>query len=255
MTYTVAITLLCLGLAYVCGGIALYEWMKLQGYRKKVRVISAVICVAILLMASWFVRDWFEQGETFHIELPVIMKYDADSMLVTDLMFGHNDVMSPINFGFYVQVTNLQKVQSKIASYSFKVSTSSSGPWKSLMRIPHGNGDLYIVSSRNFNQAPAFRTLYSLDSTLNERPLAPGETREGWVFFERRDVLPSETQFVKIRLRDAAGSETIQTLNLDQRGSTFDANFQNGSLVSTGRRVDLISKYRFGYYYPSYPPE
>src|SRR5574337_200235 len=176
-TYTVAITLFCLGLAYVSAAFALYEWMKLHGYRKKNRMLFAVMLVTILLMVSWFVRGGSEPGQTFHIELPIIMKYDTDNMLVTELMFGHHDAMSPINFGFYVRVTNLQKVQSKIASYNFQVSSSSSGPWKSLMRIPHGNGELYIGSSGNLNQAPAVRTPYDLYSTLNERPLAPGETR------------------------------------------------------------------------------
>lgn len=68
--YTVVVTLLCLGLAYVCGGFALYESMKLHGHREKVRVISGVILVAILSMASWPVRDWFEQGQPFQVVAP-----------------------------------------------------------------------------------------------------------------------------------------------------------------------------------------
>ncbi len=50
--------LICLGLASVLLGLALHEWMKVNGHQKRQSVAWAVVLTLVLLLSSWYMTRW-----------------------------------------------------------------------------------------------------------------------------------------------------------------------------------------------------
>jgi hypothetical protein len=49
---------LCLGLASVSFGLALHEWMRVNGIQKWTKMTSSVVLTFVLLLGSWFLMGW-----------------------------------------------------------------------------------------------------------------------------------------------------------------------------------------------------
>lgn len=183
----------------------------------------------------------------FHIELPVVITDRADNMLATQLMFGHGNVVSPINFALYVQIVNMQNVQSQIKAYSVEGAPTSDGPWKMLLRIPVGNGELYGVRGNKLTEVTVWQHRNDLTSVLTATAFAPHETRFGWVFFERRDVIQDEIRFFKFHIRDTARVETDQIVPSSNESSRSETNLHEAGFIKL--KHSDISKFKFKYFF------
>ena len=49
---------LCLGFASVLLGLALHEWMKVNGHQKWKRKAGAIVLTVVLLLSSWYITGW-----------------------------------------------------------------------------------------------------------------------------------------------------------------------------------------------------
>lgn len=183
------------------------------------------------------------QEPPFRIELPVVFREAADHKMLTDFMYGHDNIASPINFSLYVQAVNMQSVQSKLTAYGVHASVSRDGPWKPLMRIPVGNGKQFLVTDRARQQTKVFRPKQYLESMGNE-VFAPRKTREGWAFFERRDVDPSEIKFFRFHMRDTAGAEVTQIVALPKEQFGRLGNDEASLWTFRRRKLDRLRKTR-----------
>ena len=204
---------------------------------------SLVMFVGLGFLA---LNQWLEPSVNapFRIEIPIVF-------LGAHFVFGHDNVASPIDVALHVQIANMQEARSTITAYAVQAAASSDGPWKSLMRLPIRNGELYMIGNGDLTNAHVYRHTDDLEEVLRARPFEPHETKVGWGFFERKDIIPSEVKFFRFRIRDSAGAETIQVVPLSKEGSNAETNFQEGSM--TFLKLSDISKLQVKYYHSSYP--
>lgn len=217
-----------------------------------------------ILIGGWFLMEWVRSIQspstpeiasevakhlnntsdetTFHAEPPLVIRG-------AEFAFGHNGIIFPIDIALHVQVVNTGKRLLKIAGYSVQASMSQNGPWKTLMRIPVKNGKLFWFPG-GLKDAWVMQPIDYLYE-VSRNPFNPGETKEGWEFYERKDINPLDVRFLKFSVHDTAGTEATQVINLENQQNRAETNFHNGGLKAI-ERIDL-SQVLFKYYYSTYP--
>lgn len=217
-----------------------------------------------ILIGGWFLMEWVRPIQapsapeiasevakhlnntsnetTFHIEPPLVIRG-------AEFAFGHNGTTSPIDIALHVQVVNTGKRLLKIAGYSVQASMSQNGPWKTLMRIPVKNGKLFWFPG-GLKDAWVMQHIGDLYEVLRDS-FNPGETKEGWEFYERKDIKPLDVRFLRFSVHDTSGTEATQVINLENRQNRVQTNFHNSGLKAI-ERIDL-SQVQFKYYYSTYP--
>jgi hypothetical protein len=275
MIYFRAAAFICIVVMSCSSGLALWKWLTKHAYlEKKARIGCSVVLTAVILIAGWLLLELVPltrinhepvalssseiaseiikqlpsstNEPPFHVEIPQVFRG-------TYFAFGHDNVVSPIDVGLHIQVTNTQNVTSRIAGYTVQVAASSEGPWKSLLRLPVGQNEIYIIAIGDLTRAMTMTLLPhdNLAQVLSDRPFGPNETKEGWDFFERSDINTSDLKFIKFHIRDAAGKAASQTIPLPDKRLSGETNFQNAGLRFVKYRD--ISKVQFKRFHSAFP--
>jgi hypothetical protein len=208
--------------------------------------VSVLIGLAVIYVGTvglgWYLRS------PFSAEVRIVINSSPVKDKLTMFVVGHGglvgrdglvqQIVSPIPFLLYAQVTNLENVPSNITDYSVEVSSYRFGPWHPLPSISLRSCDLYVIGvdvgppglgppgkSLRFSRGsyllatpPAAKYLASgdllkpdhlLESELGHN-IQPHDHVEGWAAFDHADnfmVFRSKSIYFRITVRDSAGLE------------------------------------------------
>jgi hypothetical protein len=120
----------------------------------------------------------------------------------------NGDTISPIKLAISLSVTNLQHVQSTLETYSLETSDDAQA-WNKSSPAIWGADVFWIGGGLNRARQLNLRKC-GFDLELLAHSVQPHDTIQGWIFFY--DPQFALARFHRIKLKDAAGVESVLTL-------------------------------------------
>jgi hypothetical protein len=151
-----------------------------------------------------------------------VVNFDMNKIIQICYAYGgpdqaHPRFISPIVWSYFIDFTNTSNSDFMISSYSFDARLAD-GSWKEMISIPvqEGQGQLYSVIDVH-HAAKVDLKVWDFNRIIMYRNIRPGETIQGWVFFNPpKDI--SKIYGTRIRVFDPADRLYTQEIQSPKPG-------------------------------------
>ena len=248
----------------------------LRRTRKLSRITWTLLVLAIAFVVASFSVFWFQYPlptpQPFRAELRSVSIYRGGGPLSFYMARFHSiqgDIISPVVYLTYIELTNLQRSPSTINEFTVSVAARSDGPWETLQPISLLSSELYFLfpirpaaggtiarvlfpygtyflgmpaKSEYLPNAELLKPSPVLELELR-REIEPGHVAFGWAAFDIKGHQPI-LGFFRIAVRDAANISHSDVVPLPSSppGRTM-ADVQPGGIYTAGSLTDLSKAY------------
>lgn len=206
---------------------------------------SLLLFLVFIIGGAIYWRQWRQEPEPgpspkvadFSIKALTVFVFAVGPNDLSHMMYVHSfsstthqGSMSPIRMAVYIQLRNLQGIETMVDGYSVEADPGN-GNWAPAELATPTYGS--IVLGFDLKEMAPIGSKCMLDSELVEKNFQPGETVSGWIFFEK-DWYPK----IRFRVEDSSGKTSEASFDLTTIPHD-SANIQMSGLMFTKPLVDI----------------